>query len=81
MTSFQKARRISYIYESQTWEETEIEVSIESEPFAKGAMRNAYKMLIKSSQGEPSRWVIFCFIIYSTKFMSLLYFLLLFCNF
>ena len=55
--SFQKARKISYVYESKTWEETDIEVCIESEPFAKGAMRNAYKMLLKVSDSAPSDWV------------------------
>lgn len=55
--SFQKATKISYVYETKIWEETDIEVSIESEPFAKGAMRNAYKMLLKLPGSTPSDWV------------------------
>lgn len=56
-TKFNASTKISYDCAKDEWCESEVEVCIESEPFSKGAMRSAYKMLLRQNGGQVTPWV------------------------
>lgn len=53
----EEAVRFSYIYATEEWKEDLIRVRVEPNPFAAGAMRNAYKMKIVTEDGSTTDWV------------------------
>uniref|UniRef100_A0A6B2L0Y9 Alpha-type protein kinase domain-containing protein n=1 Tax=Arcella intermedia TaxID=1963864 RepID=A0A6B2L0Y9_9EUKA len=53
----EQAMKISYDGASEQWSEEPITIMIDKEPFAKGAMRAAYRMTMVGEDGSLSNWV------------------------